>query len=328
FNATTCTLTGLDEFWTYLITVTASTDRGNTPVTFRVKTAEGIPSAAPSVDKLTPTEHAEVGFKISLNPPGERDINGIITNYTIRYAWKNDTCWNSDNGVMVEETRSTTNRSDYEVSNLRPYWFYNITVSASTNVGEGPVGWCDDCYFRTKSSKPGEIRNVKISTTSNDANITWEAPCETNGIITKYTINTTNTDPTSTLKHNMPRTWKNETDGNITQFIVKNLLPYRNYSFSIAAYTEKGVGNLSFGIKRRTDIAKPRPPINPKAKNINSTTIEVTWDTPDLFTGPTRYFVIPVDDKDNNIKLNSCEATDMGGSLDENLDLPSNFLGP
>jgi hypothetical protein len=64
----------------------------------------------------------------------------------------NNTCWDSNDGVIIKETNYTNNGSVHKVSNLRPYWFYNITVSASTEVGEGPAGWCDDCYFRTKTS--------------------------------------------------------------------------------------------------------------------------------------------------------------------------------
>ncbi|XP_060604248.1 phosphatidylinositol phosphatase PTPRQ-like, partial [Ruditapes philippinarum] len=263
FEANTCTLKGLDEYWTYSITVTAQTDRGNTSsVKFNVSTSENIPSAAPTIKTLIPTE---VGFNISMVPPGEEDRNGVITNYTIRYTWINNTCWDSLDGEIVEETIYTNGRSEYEVS------------------------------------IPGVVRNLTIITTSSNASLTWVTPCETNGIITMYSINTTNIDKNTT--------WANETEGSMTQFVVQNLLPYRNYSFSIAANTEKGVGNYSFREESQTDIAKPHPPRNPKAKNISSTSIGITWTRPDLFTGPTRYFVIPVDVKNNNKKLNCCEVT-------------------
>ncbi|XP_060604246.1 phosphatidylinositol phosphatase PTPRQ-like [Ruditapes philippinarum] len=287
----------LHPYRQYNVTVRAYTKCWGNFTWLNSETESDLPSAAPSIRTLIPTEE---GFNISMVPPDEDDRNGVITNYTIRYTWINNTCWDSHDGEIVEETIYTNNESNHEVSNLRPYWYYNITVSASTKVGEGPVGWCDAYYVRTNTSIPGDVRNLTIITTSSNASLTWVTPCETNGIITMYSINITNND-TST-------TWENETDGNMTQFVVQNLLPYSNYSFSLAASTEKGIGNRSIDIEKRTDTAKPYQPRNPRADKTYSTRIDVKWDTPDLYTGPTRYFCIPVDDKNKNIKLENSEV--------------------
>ena len=62
------------------------------------------------------------------------DRNGIITAYNIRYIAVGGS---HRNGTMREVKVSGT-FSEMNITELEPFVDYNITVSASTSVGEGP----------------------------------------------------------------------------------------------------------------------------------------------------------------------------------------------
>ncbi|XP_053398119.1 receptor-type tyrosine-protein phosphatase beta-like [Mercenaria mercenaria] len=282
----------------YNVTVRAYTKCWGTYTWQQLKTKTGVPEAPPSIENMNSTEDEII---IKLKPPKEEDANGEIKEYTIKYAWKNKTCWNSEDGEIVEQSISY-NKSDlsYRLSHLRPYWYYNITMGASTSEGAGPFGWCDGCYLRTKESTPGDIENLAVQTSAETAELDWSPPCRTNGILTKYTMNIRNVDTNVN--------WTNETSSNETHHTIRNILPYSNYTIMIAANTKEGPGKFAQETSLRTNIAKPRMPTDPKAITKSATSLNVSWKTPNLYTGPTKYTVTVMDLKNTSIKIQPCET--------------------
>ncbi|XP_053390364.1 protein sidekick homolog [Mercenaria mercenaria] len=292
------TVEGLHPYRKYSVTVRAYTKCWGKYTWQQLKTKTAVPAAPPSKEFIDSTEDVII---IKLQSPKEEDVNGFIEKYTIKYAWKNKTCWNSEDGELIEQSISY-NKSDlsYRLSALRPYWYYNITMSASTSEGAGPYGWCDGCYLRTKESTPGEIEHLTVQTSAESGNLDWSPPCRPNGIITKYTINIRNVDTDVS--------WTNNTSSNETHYTIRNLLPYSNYTVKIAANTKEGPGKFAKETNLRTKIAKPWTPSDPKAITKSATSLNVTWKTPNLYTGPTKYTVTIMGIKNVTIKIKPCET--------------------
>ena len=67
--------------------------------------------------------------------------------------------------------------------------------------------------------------------------ISWSLPCYPNGKLTQYDVERTNKDnATDVLLYNLETNFINVTDG---------ILPYRNYTFAVRAYTSIGPGNYT-----------------------------------------------------------------------------------
>ncbi|XP_053398123.1 phosphatidylinositol phosphatase PTPRQ-like [Mercenaria mercenaria] len=236
----------LHPYRNYSVTVRAYTKCWGRYIWKQLKTKTAVPAAPPSKEYINFTEDEII---IKLKPPKKEDANGVIKKFTIKYSWKNKTCWNSKDGDIVEQ-RIPCNEIDLpcNVTHLRPYWYYTINMSASTSEGEGPYGGCDGCYLRTKESTPGDIENLTVNPSAESANLSWSSPCRTNGILTKYTINLRNVDTNES--------WTNNTSSNETNHTIRNLLPYSNYTIMIAANTKVGPGKFAQNTTLQTKIDK------------------------------------------------------------------------
>ncbi|XP_020608166.1 Down syndrome cell adhesion molecule homolog [Orbicella faveolata] len=165
--------------------------------------------------------------------------NGIITGYTITYKSQTE---NNDGNVQVNGSVRQT-----ELTNLKEYVNYNITVLASTVKGDGPAS--DPIVVRTDQDKPdGVPQNVRgQNSSSTSILVMWdEVPAEQqNGIIMGYTI----TYQSQTENDN----GSVQVNDSVRQTELTNLKEYVNYNITVFASTEKGDGNASDPIVVRTD---------------------------------------------------------------------------
>ncbi len=75
-------------------------------------------------------------LSVSWEPPVEININGILTNYTIEYyITEEENSPHSPHDVMVVSSAIFT----ILLENLNNFTTYNVSVSANTVVGRGPI---------------------------------------------------------------------------------------------------------------------------------------------------------------------------------------------
>lgn len=78
-----------------------------------------------------------------------------------------------------------------------------------------------------------------------------------------------------------PWTIQNITNEAQKNYLITDLITWKDYIVQIAAYNDKGVGVFTEGLKIKTKEGVPEaPPTNIKAKAINSTAIKVWWKPP------------------------------------------------
>ena len=72
-------------------------------------------------------------LNVSWEPPVEMNINGILTNYTIEYYITEEE--NSTHDIIVASSGTFTILQE----NLNNFTVYNVSVSANTVIGRGPI---------------------------------------------------------------------------------------------------------------------------------------------------------------------------------------------
>lgn len=78
--------------------------------------------------------------------------------------------------------------------------------------------------------------------------------------------------------------WTNQNITNAAQrnYLIQDLITWKDYIVQIAAYNDKGVGVFTEGAKIKTKEGVPEaPPVDVKAEAFNSTAITVSWTPPD-----------------------------------------------
>ncbi|XP_015750201.1 PREDICTED: phosphatidylinositol phosphatase PTPRQ-like [Acropora digitifera] len=260
------TLTGLNKYTYYSITVFASTSKGggSQSTLIVVITDEDTPSAAP----VSLQGHSKSSTSIFVTwgqvPPS--DQNGVLLSYTVSYK---EACNGSTQTVLVtvdEPTNSTSLKS------LNEYTNYSITVFASTIKGGGIVS--APIFVITDQDKPkappSNVNGHNASSTS--IFVSWgQVPFpDQNGVIVSYTVayRALPSGSTQTKTVTAPR----------SQTTLTDLNEYTNYSITLFASTSKGDGNQSTPIVVITDEDKPNaPPSNVIGHNASSTSIFVSW---------------------------------------------------
>ncbi|XP_022778487.1 receptor-type tyrosine-protein phosphatase F-like, partial [Stylophora pistillata] len=123
-------LTGLRKFVNYNITVRASTSKGDGPDSspIVVRTDQDKPTAAP----LNVTGHntSSTSILVEWGDVPAFDQNGIITSYIITYSSQAVNLISFSEAVAIDRQK--------ELTGLRKFVNYNITVRASTSKGDGP----------------------------------------------------------------------------------------------------------------------------------------------------------------------------------------------
>ncbi|KAL4233512.1 hypothetical protein ACF0H5_008193 [Mactra antiquata] len=284
----TYNITGLHPFRTYKVTVVANTSIIGLIETSYYETEEAVPSGSPNF-----TDHSSTATEIQLNwnSPAYGDRNGIITTYYISYSYMDKTCTDDINRHTVTKYITLDdNSTSYTLTGLDPYTNHSIQIKASTKVGDGPFS--EEIHILTQQSTPTKVRQLNSTRKSNESILlSWLIPCRPNGVITDYTIYINNTDNNAAWKISSNATSVNVTD---------KILPYRNYSINVIGNTVIGEGNMTDNIEVTTSIGIPRIPRVVTVKNVSSTEIKVAWESPELYTGPTKYEVSAIDQNKQN----------------------------
>ncbi|XP_074611679.1 receptor-type tyrosine-protein phosphatase F-like isoform X2 [Acropora palmata] len=261
------TLTGLNKYTNYSITVFASTVKGNgivSPATI-IRTDQDVPSNFPDGLKLNDTTSTSILVQWDKVP--YCDKNGIITSYTVRYQAINDRT-NHGNKTIVLAPLMSANLTDL-IINMK----YRISVLASTVKGDGP--YSSSKVFTTNQSEPGAApRNVRGNSSRSTTILVWwdEVPVsKQHDEIISYTVFYWKTDGGSQGKEE-----KEETKNRKVKLI--GLQKYTNYTIQVLASTIKGDGPRSDPTIVRTDQDTPDgSPVITGLTALDSTTVMVEW---------------------------------------------------
>ncbi|XP_055949369.1 phosphatidylinositol phosphatase PTPRQ-like isoform X2 [Argiope bruennichi] len=268
---------GLTPCKKYLIRVSAKTKAGigNWSDTITVSTTTGLPMVPKNV-------------KISSSKPRSLEISwevpephmGNIVAYSIRWGERGSDLPSVD----------FTNDTYYIIRNLSAYTWYSIQVRASTEAGDGE--WSNPLEGRTAIGIPSLPRNFhEKKSTNTSIQVEWEEPIPTNGPITNYTVRWANIDNDVIDSRTT----------NETNYLIKPLNPFTNYSVQVRAATAAGFGKWTEPLVIRTDIGVPYKPRNVTSVTVTDTSIHLKWEEPEPVVGIiTRYDVECTDSSSNS----------------------------
>ncbi|XP_018319090.1 protein sidekick isoform X2 [Agrilus planipennis] len=166
------------------------------------------------------------------------------------------------------------------LTNLKAAAAYQFRVSAVNSVGEGsPSDPSNQVMLPQEAPSGPPVGFVGSSRSCSEIITQWQPPLEEhrNGQILGYIIRY------RLFGYNeSPWYYRNITNEAQRNYLITDLITWKDYVVQIAAYNNKGVGVYTEGAKIKTKEGVPEaPPIVEKVQALNSTTVEVVWIPPD-----------------------------------------------
>ncbi|XP_014223021.1 protein sidekick isoform X2 [Trichogramma pretiosum] len=163
--------------------------------------------------------------------------------------------------------------------NLKAAAVYQFRVSAENSVGEGPSSEPSNIVVLPQEPPSGPPVGFVGSARSSSEIITqWQPPSEEHrnghilGYVLRYKLHGYNEAPW------MIQNITNEAQKN---FLITDLITWKDYIVQIAAYNDKGVGVFTNELRIKTKEGVPEaPPTDVRVKAINSTAVMVWWRPP------------------------------------------------
>ncbi|XP_014211856.1 protein sidekick [Copidosoma floridanum] len=164
--------------------------------------------------------------------------------------------------------------------NLKAASAYQFRVSAENSVGEGPSSEPSEVVVLPQEPPSGPPLGFVGSARSSSEIITqWQPPAEEHrnghirGYVLRYKLHGYNDTPLI-LKNISKETQKN--------YLIEDLITWKDYIVQIAAYNDEGVGVFTHELKIKTKEGVPEaPPTDVQVKALNSTAVKVWWRPPD-----------------------------------------------
>ncbi|XP_015755647.1 PREDICTED: receptor-type tyrosine-protein phosphatase delta-like [Acropora digitifera] len=177
-------LTNLKPFSKYNVTVMASSVLGDglwsSAVTFTTYTA--LPEITIQVDNTTAVTSQSI--YVEWKKPNIEKLNGLFAQYTIAYR--------KSGGAEMLANVTNIDTTFHTVPNLKKWTLYLIKVRVENHDHAGP--WSIDHNTTTQQDAPSKPTNLRFTISAPSKNtrprmkVTWDAPSEENGIISKYTL--------------------------------------------------------------------------------------------------------------------------------------------
>ncbi|KAK7073926.1 hypothetical protein SK128_017781 [Halocaridina rubra] len=306
----------------YHVQVVAVNQRGISPPspTLSITTLQEPPTASPT--RLQVRAHKQGAVMVSWQPPASHLSPGEVTGYQVGYQETEGDDVGDYQWRNVKKGELTT-----EITGLRHYTLYAVTVRAVNQVGAGPPA---PPYSVTTSqgvpSAPPE--NVECNPLSSQAlRVRWSplAPHFSNGPVQGYKVfykRTTNIEGTNPVE--IKRTTNLETN-------LQGLGRFTNYSVRVLAFTAAGDGVISASVFCSTLPDVPGAPASVKALSSGENEVLVSWLPPDQPNGVILQYTLYYRPLNNNQNTKSLiVAPEVGsspwaeisrevGSLDEHI---------
>ncbi|KAL0893857.1 hypothetical protein ABMA27_013972 [Loxostege sticticalis] len=180
---------------------------------------------------------------------------------------------------VTEPMNVSANQRWVLLTSLKAATSYQFRVSAVNTVGEGPASDPTDVLTLPQEAPSGPPVGFMGSARSSSEIITqWQPPLEEhrNGHILGYVIR-------YRLRgyDNSPWTYQNITNEAQRNYLIQDLITWKDYNVQIAAYNDKGVGVFSdsYTIKTKEGVPEAAPD-SVRCEAFNSTAISVWWTPP------------------------------------------------
>ena len=175
---------------------------------------------------------------------------------------------------ITSSTRSVVLRS------LRSSAAYIFRVSSVNSVGEGPPSHPSQrVVLPQEPPSAPPLGFVGSARSESEITIQWQPPAEDAqngdilGFIVRYRLYG---------YHDSPWSYRNISQPAQRNYLITELITWKDYEIAIAAYNRKGVGTYTDPIKMKTREGVPEAaPTNIRAQAIGSTTVKVWWLPPD-----------------------------------------------
>ena len=165
--------------------------------------------------------------------------NGVIVNYMVYYAVEDNGVFLNELTVEVEAIQGASMQS-IVLHNLTEFTSYRISVTASTNIGEGNRSTSASVTTDPDSASPPSFVDVMVIN-STAILITWGYPVTPSGIIQGYIIQYGAANGNLMLDPDTILTLFNHTlvpvnDMTNQSVAIESLKPFTHYVFEVAAY--------------------------------------------------------------------------------------------
>uniref|UniRef100_A0A671M5E1 protein-tyrosine-phosphatase n=1 Tax=Sinocyclocheilus anshuiensis TaxID=1608454 RepID=A0A671M5E1_9TELE len=240
----------------YEIRVSAVNTIGQGPPSNKVEARTGEQAPASPPRNIQARILSQNAVMVRWDEPEEP--NGLIKGYRVYYTMDPSQPMSNWQIHNVQDSMITT------IHSLVPSETYTIRVLAFTSVGDGPFS--DPVHVKVRPGVPGQPGKFQVGkVTDTSVELTWE-PAYSKEPVKAYEL--IYKAPELGIQRNFePR----------TSYVVEGLRANTEYSFSLAAVSNKGIGAFTNEINQRTAQASMSPPRQVEVQPINSSSVKVSW---------------------------------------------------
>uniref|UniRef100_A0A9J7ZN86 protein-tyrosine-phosphatase n=1 Tax=Cyprinus carpio carpio TaxID=630221 RepID=A0A9J7ZN86_CYPCA len=253
----------------YEIRVSAVNTIGQGPPSNRVEARTGEQAPASPPRNIQARILSQNAVMVRWDEPEEP--NGLIKGYRVYYTMDPSQPMSNWQIHNVQDSMITT------IHSLVPSETYTIRVLAFTSVGDGPFS--DPVHVKVRPGVPGQPGKFQVGkVTDTSIELTWE-PAYSKEPVKAYELIYKAPDLGIQEKRNFePR----------TSYVVEGLRANTDYTFSLAAVSNKGIGAFTNEINQRT--AQANVPRNFSVNLATKTSVLLTWEFPES-SAPYRFTV-------------------------------------
>uniref|UniRef100_A0A674D3P7 protein-tyrosine-phosphatase n=1 Tax=Salmo trutta TaxID=8032 RepID=A0A674D3P7_SALTR len=240
----------------YEIRVSAFNSIGQGPSSTRVEARTGEQAPASPPRNVQARIISKNTVMVRWEEPEEP--NGQVKGYRVYYTM------DPSQPMSLWQIHNVQDSTITSIQSLVPSETYTVRVLAFTSVGDGPFS--DPVHVKVLPGVPGQPGKFKVGkVTETSIELTWEPSYIKEGIV------------------NYELLYKPEklTFGPRASYTVEGLRANTEYSFSLAAISNKGIGAFTNELVQRTAQAKPSAaPLGVSCDSPSSTSLRVSWTPP------------------------------------------------
>uniref|UniRef100_A0A8C2XGK7 protein-tyrosine-phosphatase n=1 Tax=Cyclopterus lumpus TaxID=8103 RepID=A0A8C2XGK7_CYCLU len=248
----------------YEIRVSAFNSIGQGPSSTRVEARTG--EQAPASPPRNVQAHIISQNTVMVRWEEPEEPNGQVKGYRVYYTMEPSRPMNEWQIHNVQDSVITT------IQSLVTSKTYTIQVLAFTSVGDGPFS--DPVHVKVMPGVPGQPGKFKVGKVADTSiELTWEPAYTKEGIVNYELL----------YKPVKFGSLEKLTFGPRISYTVEGLKANTEYSFSLAAISNKGIGAFTNELVQRTSQAKPSAaPEGVSCESASSTSLRVNWKPPPI----------------------------------------------
>ncbi|XP_029561453.1 receptor-type tyrosine-protein phosphatase S isoform X6 [Salmo trutta] len=246
----------------YEIRVSAFNSIGQGPSSTRVEARTGEQAPASPPRNVQARIISKNTVMVRWEEPEEP--NGQVKGYRVYYTM------DPSQPMSLWQIHNVQDSTITSIQSLVPSETYTVRVLAFTSVGDGPFS--DPVHVKVLPGVPGQPGKFKVGkVTETSIELTWEPSYIKEGIVNYELL----------YKPVKFGSLEKLTFGPRASYTVEGLRANTEYSFSLAAISNKGIGAFTNELVQRTAQAKPSAaPLGVSCDSPSSTSLRVSWTPP------------------------------------------------